>query len=71
VLLVGVHVLMVRLRGVVPPFAPPGQRPVEAIPEPVGTEVIADPVGTEASAPDAPPVTATAGPATSTEGGHP
>ncbi len=37
VILVGIHVLLVRLRGVVPPFAPPGERPgLEAAPAPSG-----------------------------------
>ncbi len=51
VLLVGVHVLLVRLRGVVPPFAPPDHHPAGATPEPVST-------GTAAvtSTPEASPV---------------
>ncbi len=44
VLLVGLHVLLVRLRGVVPPFAPPDQKPDRALA--TGTAaaaVVADP----------------------------
>ena len=48
VLLVGVHVLMVRLRGVVPPFAPHDQRPAEATPAPAGTETASVPPSSEA-----------------------
>jgi len=56
VLLVGVHVLMVRLRGVVPPFAPPDRPPAGATPAPVAAETAPVPSASEAS-----PVASTGG----------
>ena len=46
VLLVGVHVLLVRLRGVVPPFAPPAEKPGDPVAAPVTTVAAGtDPAG--------------------------
>jgi len=64
VLLVGVHVLLVRLRGVVPPFAPPDQVPVGTTTEPVGIENTPD-----ESAAQAAPVTDTL-PGAASDGGQ-
>jgi quinol-cytochrome oxidoreductase complex cytochrome b subunit len=56
VLLVGVHVLMVRLRGVVPPFAPPDQPPSET-----ASTVVGAATASVASASEAAPVATTTG----------
>ena len=65
VVLVGVHVLMVRLRGVVPPFAPPDRPPTPTAPTAMGA-------GTDSgdTASEAPPFAATP-PGDAINGGHP
>jgi hypothetical protein len=70
VVLVGVHVLMVRLRGVVPPFAPPDRPPTPTASTVMGAGTTPGDTTSGDTASGAPAV-ATTPPVDATTGEHP